>query len=290
MPVFSCGGMRYQQGWDDPPFEKITPGSQKNVEQCIQRSMEVGINHIETARGYGSSEVQLGHILPSLPRKELIVQTKVGPDKADAFLKTFDVSMSRLKLDYVDLLSFHGINNRDFLNATLEKGGALEAARKLQAEGRVRFVGYSTHAPLDVILDANNSGEFDYLNLHWYWVNQSNWPAIQAAVKHDMGVFIISPTDKGGKLYEPPAKLTALCDPVSPIVFNNLFCLLRPEIHTLSLGVAKPEEFDEQEELPEPGEKVFSPEEEKAKEVLEAKASQVSRSARGRGLEHAQPS
>src|SRR4029079_14210386 len=124
----------------------------------------------------------------------------------------------------------HGINNRELFNATMEKGGALEAARKLQAEGRVRFIGYSTHTSLDVILDANHSGEFDYFNLHGYWVNQVNWPAIQAAVKHDMGVFIISPTDKGEKLHEPPAKLTALCDPVSPIIFNNLFCLLRPEI------------------------------------------------------------
>jgi uncharacterized protein len=60
-----------------------------------------------------------------------------------------------------------------------------------------------------------------------------------------MGLFIISPNDKGGKLYEPPAKLARLCEPLSPIVFNNLFCLRCPDIHTLSVGAARPSDFDE---------------------------------------------
>ena len=83
------------------------------------------------------------------------------------------------------------------------------------------------------------------MNLHWYWVNRSNERAIAAATRHDMGVFIISPNDKGGKLYEPPENLVRLCDPLTPIAFNNLFCLRRPEIHTLSVGAARPSDFDE---------------------------------------------
>ena len=245
MPVFSCGGMRFQQDWTDLDFEKITAENQAKLESCIQRALEVGINHIETARGYGSSEVQLGQILPRLPREKLIVQTKISPAPAEEFLKTFETCMDRLKLDHVDLLSFHGINNQALLDLTLKKGGALEAGRKLQAEGRVRFLGYSTHGACEVITEANNTGEFDYLNLHWYWVNQVNWPAIEAATRHDMGVFIISPNDKGGKLYEPPDKLRRLCEPHSPMIFNDLFCLRRPEVHTLSLGVARPSDFDE---------------------------------------------
>ena len=245
MPVFSCGGMRYQQSWQDEDWEKISAENQRRIESCITRSLEVGVNHIETARGYGSSEVQLGRILPELPREKLIVQTKVAPADAEEFLATFDKSMARLRLDRVDLLGIHGINSRELLEATLKKGGALEAGRKLQAEGRVRFLGFSTHASCDVITEAVDTGEFDYVNLHWYWVNQSNWPAIQAATRRDMGVFIISPNDKGGKLYEPPDKLARLCAPHSPMVFNDLFCLSRPEIHTLSLGVSRPEDFDE---------------------------------------------
>ena len=246
MPVFSCGGMRYQFKWQDVPLQDIPAENQDNLEATICRAVELGINHIETARGYGSSEMQLGRILPSFPREKLIVQTKVAPMATAAeFLRTFDTSMDYLGLDYVDLLSLHGINHRSLLDWSLRKGGCLEAARKLQQEGRVRHVGFSTHATTDVILEAVNSGGFDYFNVHWYFVNDLNWAAIEAARKLDMGVFIISPNDKGGKLYDPPPKLVKLCAPLSPMQFNDLYCLARPEIHTLSCGAARPSDFDE---------------------------------------------
>jgi hypothetical protein len=190
--------------------------------------------------------MQLGNILPTLPRDKIIVQTKVGP-KATAreFLETFETSMKYLRLDYVDLLALHGVNNRQLLDWSLQKNGCLAAARQLQREGRCRFVGFSTHATTDIILEAVNQGDFDYVNLHWYFVNDLNWSCVQAARIKDMGVFIISPNDKGGKLYEPPQKMTELCAPLTPMHFNALYCLARPEVHTLSCGAAKPTDFDE---------------------------------------------
>lgn len=244
MPVFTCGGMRYQHSWKDE--EDVPEENQKNLEATVLKALDSGINHIETARGYGSSEYQLGKLLPRLPRDKMIVQTKVSPDGDGAkFRETFERSMSLLRLDHVDLLALHGINNDEVLANALAPGGALEAAREIQREGRARFLGFSTHGDCDVICKAIDTGEFDYVNLHWYWVNRSNARAIQAAKRQDMGLFIISPNDKGGKLYEPPAKLSRLCEPLSPIIFNNLFCLLDPDIHTLSIGAARPSDFDE---------------------------------------------
>ena len=78
IPVFSCGGMRYQYKWQDVPQNEIPLKNQENLEATIKKSLEIGINHIETARGYGTSEIQLGKILPKFPRKKLVVQTKVG--------------------------------------------------------------------------------------------------------------------------------------------------------------------------------------------------------------------
>ena len=246
MPTLSCGGMRYQYKWQDVPFDEVSEDNQNNLEATIYRALELGINHIETARGYGSSEMQLGHILPKIPRDQLIVQTKVAPSpSAKTFLETFELSLSLLNLDHVDLLSFHGINNLELLDMTLQRDGCLKVARALQRDGRVRFIGFSTHAPSRVILKAIETGEFDYVNLHWYFVNELNWPAIVAAHRHDMGVFIISPNDKGGMLYKPPEKLVELCSPLTPMQFNDLFCLARPQVHTLSIGAARPSDFDQ---------------------------------------------
>jgi uncharacterized protein len=246
MPVFSCGGMRYQHKWQDLPMSEIPDENQLNLEATIRRSLEVGITHIETARFYGSSEVQLGQILPKLNRQDFIFQTKVAP-VADPleFRQTFELCLSRLNLEYVDLFGLHGINDRTTLDFALRDGGCWEVAKQLQAEGKIRSIGFSTHAPLEIILEAIESDKFDYVNLHWYYINQTNWAAVEAATRHDMGVFIISPTNKGGLLNQPSAKLVELCQPLSPIVFNNLFCLSHPQIHTLSVGAAKPSDFDE---------------------------------------------
>ena len=246
MPVFSCGGMRYQHTWQDLPQSKIPEANQKNLEATIRRSLELGINHIETARGYGTSEMQLGQILPTIPREKFIFQTKVSPKPFTLeFRRQFNQSFKFCGLDHIDLLGIHGINNEETLKQTIRRGGCLAEARKLQQQGKVKFVGFSTHGPTDIIIKAINTGEFDYVNLHWYYINQDNWAAIEAAIKQDMGVFIISPSDKGGKLYAPPAKLVELCQPLSPMVFNDLFCLSHPQVHTLSLGAAKPTDFDE---------------------------------------------
>jgi uncharacterized protein len=246
MPIFSCGGMRYQYKWQDVPRWMIPQANQNNLEATIRRAFELGINHIETARGYGTSEMQLGKILPTLPREKLIVQTKVSPkDNVREFRQQFDKSLGYLKLDYIDLLGIHGINNEETFQQSLRPDGCLSEARKLQAQGKVRFIGFSTHGSTEIIVRAIETGEFDYVNLHWYYINQRNWAAIEAARRQDMGVFIISPSDKGGKLYQPPQKLVELCQPLSPMVFNDLFCLSHPQVHTLSLGAANPEDFEE---------------------------------------------
>ena len=232
--------------WQDVPFKDVPADSQKNLEATIHRALELGINHIETARGYGSSEMQLGAVLPSLPRDRIIVQTKVAPHATpEDFLNTFEKSMKYLRLEDVDLLALHGINNRQLLDWSLKKNGCLAAARDLQRQGRVRHVGFSTHATTDIILEAIEGGDFDYINLHWYFVNDLNWAAVRAAQARDMGVFIISPNDKGGKLYSPPQKLIDLTAPLTPMQFNDLYCLARSEVHTLSCGAARPSDFDE---------------------------------------------
>ncbi|MEM1213483.1 MAG: aldo/keto reductase [Planctomycetota bacterium] len=248
MPVFSTGGMRYQDGWKDKPLSEVDPKVQANLGATIERSLEVGINHIETARGYGVSERQLGTVLPKYPREELIVQTKIGPaDDPDVLVSHFRESLDRLRLDYVDLFALHGLNDEATVDQAIRPGGCLAAARELQRQGLCRHVGFSTHAPLDVMLRAvthEGDGGFDYVNLHWYYILQRNWPAVLAAREQDMGVFIISPSDKGGKLYEPPPELVELCDPLHPIVFNDLFCLMHEQVHTLSVGAARPSDYD----------------------------------------------
>ncbi|NOU36559.1 MAG: aldo/keto reductase [Kiritimatiellaceae bacterium] len=246
LSVITCGGMRYQQSWQDDEAARnsVTEENQKNLEATVRYALDLGINHIETARGYGTSEYQLGKFLSALPRDKMIVQTKVNTKETPAeFLETFELSMATLKLDHVDLLSVHGINNEETLQQAIRTFPALE---RLKKEGRCRHIGFSTHGPADLVVKAIETGFFEYVNLHWYFVyHPINRAPVDAAIKRDMGVFIISPVDKGGRLYEPPAKLIDLCQPLTPMAFNDLYCLRDPSVHTLSIGAARPSDLVE---------------------------------------------
>ncbi|QEY33098.1 aldo/keto reductase [Synechococcus sp. RSCCF101] len=245
MPVLSLGGMRFQQSWQDVAPSDITDASQRNLDALLHRAGEHGLHHIETARFYGSSERQLGWLLPEHPDPDRILQTKVPPE-ADAagFESRLRTSFERLGVRRVDLLSLHGINQPDHLEWCLGADGCVAVARRWQREGRIGHIGFSTHAPTALIIAAIESGAFAYVNLHWYYINQSNRAAIDAAMRRDMGVFIISPTDKGGHLHSPSQRLLELCRPLHPIVFNDLFCLSAPGVHTISVGAARPEDLD----------------------------------------------
>ncbi|MCH7958922.1 MAG: aldo/keto reductase [Candidatus Hydrogenedentes bacterium] len=240
VPVISSGGMRFQHSWKGS--DEVPPDSQERLEKCVRHALDLGINHFETARGYGTSEAQLGKILSDLSRSEIILQTKVGPvPQVEKFVAAFEKSMSSLGVDYLDLFAFHGVNNQEALDNALR---CMDVVRGWKQAGRIRAIGFSTHGATDMILRALKTELFDYVNIHWYYIFQDNWPAIEEARRQDMGVFIISPNDKAGLLYKPSDKLVSLTEPLHPMVFNGLFCLMHEEVHTLSCGISRAEDFD----------------------------------------------
>ncbi len=244
IPVLSLGGMRFQHSWSDLKMEKVSAENQQKLEEILKFSVQNGIHHVETARHYGTSELQLGFGIQEFPDIKRILQTKIPPrEDPSQFELELERSFSNLQCKKLDLLSIHGLNLPEHLHQTIRPGGCLEVARRWQDRGLVDHIGFSTHGPTDLIVKAIESDEFDYVNLHWYFIFQDNEPALAAAAKLDLGVFIISPTDKGGHLHSPSEKLVKLCSPLHPIVFNDLFCLNDQRVHTLSVGASNIEDF-----------------------------------------------
>ncbi len=233
LSVFSLGTMRL--------------ASAQAAQVTLAQALRSGINHLETARGYGESERFIGQALQSLqvPRESVVITTKLSPTaNAAQTRQTLEESLNRLQIDGVDCVALHGINLDSHLQAALAPDGALAALEQARREGLVRHLGFSTHGSLALILDAIQTNRFDFVNLHYYLFFQRHAPAIALAQNLDLGIFIISPTDKGGQLYAPPEQLRTLCAPFSPQQLNYRFLLSDPRITTLSLGAAHPAELD----------------------------------------------
>src|SRR5690606_29976343 len=77
------------------------------------------------------------------------------------------------------------------------------------------------------------------------YIHQRNWPAVEEATRRAMGEFIISPSDKGGKLSDPPSNLVAPSEPLSPIAPSELSCGSRAAAHTSGIGASRPTDFYE---------------------------------------------
>src|SRR6187402_3093673 len=236
--VITLGGMRFPHGWSGSRSELPA----ETVDACrdtLQRAFALGINHIETAHGYGKSEHCYGKVLSELgvPRESYFFMTKGAPDTGDATKRLVEEQLRTLRMDYVDFYAWHGMNTPEKQKKALARGGPVETLHRLREQGLIRNVGFSTHGPYRVICEAISTDLFDFVNLHYYYFWQRNWGAVQLAAAHDMGVFIISPNDKGGQLFNAPPELRALTEPLTPIQFNARFCLKTPMVHTLSFGM-----------------------------------------------------
>ncbi len=245
IPILSLGGMRFQKSWDQLDFSEISYEEQNKLENILNLANKYGLSHVETAKYYGTSEMQLGIGFQHNKKIPNIIQTKIPPNSDPTiFEKDVKASIEKLKVKKIDLLAIHGINTAEHLHQAVRDGGCIDILRNFQKENLIGSIGFSTHGKSSLIEKAISTNLFDYVNLHWYYINQENTKVINLANNYDLGVFIISPTDKGGHLHTPSTKMLELCSPLHPIVFNDLFCLRNKNVHTLSVGIAQESDFD----------------------------------------------
>ncbi|MBN2736313.1 MAG: aldo/keto reductase [Spirochaetales bacterium] len=245
--VITLGGMRFKHVWDDPA-DVIPDDSLEDCVAAIKLALDSGINLIETAYGYKKSEKLFGLALNrelKLPRESYYLMTKNAPADHDEMLRHVEKQLETLGTDRLDFFAVHGINNEEAYETTMKKGGALGALEKLKAQGVIGHIGFSTHGQLKLILKTILTEAFEFANIHYYYFNQRNFAAVQMAQSLDMGLFIISPNDKGGQLYKAPDLLKKITAPLSPIQWNARFCLSHSSVHTLSFGITEADHFRE---------------------------------------------
>ena len=275
MPVVTLGCMRFQQTWDAnmTDFDKVNPEGQANLIKLLHYAItKLGINHIETARMYGTSELQLGKAFAKIfdrgdvKREDLIIQTKVNAMPAKAFRATLEKSFELLGLDYIDLFSFHGLNMDNSYKLIFDNEGdenLMDIIKEYQAAGKIKHIGFSTHGQPELVRKCIETDEFEYVNLHYHAFGSytasgggkcgGHLENVRLMNEKDMGVFVISPYDKGGKLFAPSNKLRSLTLPdLEPIQYGGLWLFNHGEmddtnadIHTFTVGAARPSDLDE---------------------------------------------
>ena len=123
------------------PIQRIDAEGAKTL---VHKMAELGVNYIDTARGYTVSEEYLGYALEGL-RDKFVLATKGRAPGREDMKADIDKSLHNLRTDYIDLYQFHN-PSAQALEEILAPGGALEGAMEAREAGKIGHIGITTHS------------------------------------------------------------------------------------------------------------------------------------------------
>lgn len=111
-----------------------------------KRAYDLGLNYFDNAHSYwnGRSEEVYGAALAGVRRKCFITSKSTQRKAADA-TRELELTLKRMKTDYVDLWQIHAVSEMAEVNEIFGPGGAIEAFEKAKKEGKCRFIGFTGH-------------------------------------------------------------------------------------------------------------------------------------------------
>ncbi len=235
LSCISLGGMRI-------PTDRGV--SEEQAIATVRRAIELGVNYLETAPGYGNSEVLIGKALEDGWRDRTYVSTKSHTASAREMRKALEKSMERLRVDKVDFYHMWYVCNNADWSDVMKKGGSLDGAKQARDEGLIDHIGITTHAPIALVREMVTCGEYELVTITYNAANREYEEIIELAGENDVGVVIMNPL-AGGMLANAPAGTDGAKRPRPHIMAALGFLLAQPAITTAICGAKSPEEIEE---------------------------------------------
>ena len=117
---------------------------QEKADAVLDQLLEFGVNHIDTAAGYGDSELRIAPWMTT-HRDRFFLATKTGARDAKSARESLARSLDRLGVDQIDLIQLHNLVEAEEQEVAFGPGGALEALVAARDAGLVRFIGVTGH-------------------------------------------------------------------------------------------------------------------------------------------------
>jgi predicted aldo/keto reductase-like oxidoreductase len=180
-------------GFGGIPIQRLT---EEEAIQVVRHSLDLGVTFIDTANGYTTSEERIGEAVAGR-RDEVIIATKTGARDKETAQAHLELSLQRLKTDYLDLWQFHGVSTFETLERVLGPGGAMETAQEARRAGKVRHIGITSHS-MEVALRAVPTGHFETMQFPFnYITNEAAQELIPLCREHDLGFIAMKPFGGG---------------------------------------------------------------------------------------------
>ena len=211
-------------GFGGIPIQKIDA---EGTRKLMQRLMEVGVNYIDTARGYTVSEEYLGFALEEI-REHFILATKSMSRTKETMETDIATSLKNLRTDYIDLYQIHNPGMKD-LEQVMAPGGALEALQEAKAQGKIGHIGITLHS-VDVFRQAVELPWVETIMFPYNIVETQGEDLIARCAEKDIGFICMKPL-AGGAIDDATTALR--------------FIVSNPNVTVVIPGMAEEKEIDQ---------------------------------------------
>jgi hypothetical protein len=142
---------------------KLHDNMPDKAENIVSKALDLGINYIDTARCYGSSEELIGKVMESR-RSECYLSSKSIRRSKRESAEDVETSLRNLKTDMIDIYFCHDISREVNYEQIMCDSGSIAALKEAQKAGKIRYTAISTHRA-EIAIKAVKSDEFDVIML-----------------------------------------------------------------------------------------------------------------------------
>ena len=180
-------------GFGGIPIQRL---NEEDAIAVIKRCLGHGINFLDTANAYTTSEARIGKAIAG-QRRDLIIATKTTHRDRDGLAKHLEKSLTRLGTDYIDLYQFHAVSDFKTLDVVLDPNGPMAVLEEAKKTGKIRHIGVTSHQ-IDVAVKAVESERFETLMFPFNFVtDEAAEKLLPLCKKHDVGFIVMKPLAGG---------------------------------------------------------------------------------------------
>lgn len=160
--------------------------------KVLRRAYDRGITFYDTANAYRNSEEKIGRAFKGM-RNKIVIATKTIMRDGKSAVNHLENSLRMLRTDYIDLYQLHQVALEKDWDSIFARGGALKAILKAKKEGKIRFIGVTSHN-LAMAIRLVKTDLFSSIQFPFNFIEDAaNNKLFAAAHKSGMGILAMKP-------------------------------------------------------------------------------------------------
>lgn len=183
----------YRLGLGGIPIQRV---AENEAVKTVRHAVECGVDFIDTARAYTTSEEVIGKALVQTS-KQVVIATKSHARTADGIRKDIEISLKNLRRDYIHIYQCHYVKDEADYKKIIGRGGALEGMCRARDEALIGHIGFSTHS-LDLADRILDDDVFETVMVCFSFLEpQAKKKVIPKAIEKNVAVITMKPFSGG---------------------------------------------------------------------------------------------